>query len=78
MRLVRSRKPDNTMPAKKKSPATANRKKPKFRRVLLKISGEVLGGETGGICPESVHDVAAQVREVAKLGVQIGVVVGGG
>ena len=66
------------MPAKKKSPATANRKKPKFRRVLLKISGEVLGGETGGICPESVHDVAAQVREVAKLGVQIGVVVGGG
>ena len=66
------------MPAKKKSPATTNRKKPKFRRVLLKISGEVLGGETGGICPESVHDVAAQVREVAKLGVQIGVVVGGG
>ena len=78
MRLVRSRKPDNTMPAKKKSPATANRKKPKFHRVLLKISGEVLGGETGGICPESVHDVAAQVRELARLGVQIGVVVGGG
>ena len=46
--------------------------------MLLKISGEVLGGKTGGICPESVHDVAAQVREVARLGVQIGVVVGGG
>jgi len=46
--------------------------------VLLKISGEVLGGKTGGICPESVHAVAAQIREVARLGVQIGVVVGGG
>ena len=46
--------------------------------MLLKISGEVLGGKTGGICPESVHAVAAQVREVARLGVQIGVVVGGG
>ena len=66
------------MPAKKKTTAKSTRQKPKFRRVLLKISGEVLGGKTGGICPESVHDVAAQVREVARLGVQIGVVVGGG
>ena len=60
------------MPAKKKTTAKSTRQKPKFRRVLLKISGEVLGGKTGGICPESVHDVAAQVREVARLGVQIG------
>ena len=66
------------MPAKKKATAKSTRQKPKFRRVLLKISGEVLGGKTGGICPESVHAVAAQVREVARLGVQIGVVVGGG
>ena len=66
------------MPAKKKTAKKVSRQKPNYRRVLLKISGEVLGGETGGICPESVHDVAAQVREVARLGVQIGVVVGGG
>ena len=66
------------MPEKKKATAKSTRQKPKFRRVLLKISGEVLGGKTGGICPESVHAVAAQVREVARLGVQIGVVVGGG
>ena len=66
------------MPAKKKASSSTSRRKPKFRRVLLKISGEVLGGKTGGICPESVHDVAAQMREVASLGVQIGVVVGGG
>ena len=57
------------MPAKKKATAKSTRQKPKFRRVLLKISGEVLGGKTGGICPESVHAVAAQVREVARLGV---------
>ena len=66
------------MPTKKKGPSRTSSRKPKFRRVVLKISGEVLGGKTGGICPESVHDVAAQVREVASLGVQIGVVVGGG
>ena len=59
------------MPAKKKATAKSTRQKPKFRRVLLKISGEVLGGNTGGICPESVHAVAAQVREVARLGVQM-------
>ena len=66
------------MPAKKKTAKKVSRQKTNYRRVLLKISGEVLGGETGGICPESVHDVAAQVREVVRLGVQIGVVVGGG
>ena len=54
------------MPAKKKTTAKSTRQKPKFRRVLLKISGEVLGGKTGGICPEAVHDVAAQVRELTN------------
>ena len=66
------------MPLKKKTAAKSTRHKSRFRRVLLKISGEVLGGKTGGICVESVHDIAGQVREVARLGVQIGVVVGGG
>lgn len=52
---------------------------PKYKRVLLKLSGEALGGETGiGICPEVVHQMAAQIREVRQLGVQIVVVVGGG
>jgi uridylate kinase len=52
---------------------------PKFRRVLLKLSGEALGGKSGsGICPEFVHDVAGQVREVRDLGVQMVIVVGGG
>jgi uridylate kinase len=57
----------------KKSP------QPKYRRVLLKLSGEVLGGEAGlGICPEAVHSMAAQVREVKELGVQVVIVIGGG
>ena len=52
---------------------------PKYRRVLLKLSGEVLGGPGGiGICPEAVHDMAAQVREVKELGVQVVIVIGGG
>ncbi len=53
--------------------------KPKFRRVLLKLSGEALGGEEGsGICPEVVHDMARQIGEVRDLGVEVVIVVGGG
>jgi uridylate kinase len=54
-------------------------KKPKFSRVLLKLSGEALGDANGtGISPEAVHHMAMQVCEVQKLGVQTVVVVGGG
>ena len=54
-------------------------KSPKYSRILLKLSGEALGGATGvGISPEAVHDMADQIREVRELGVQIVVVVGGG
>ncbi|HUZ06873.1 MAG TPA: UMP kinase, partial [Candidatus Paceibacterota bacterium] len=53
--------------------------KPKFSRVLLKLSGETLGGEDGaGICAEAVRHLARQIFEVRELGVQVVVVVGGG
>jgi len=53
--------------------------KPKYRRVLLKLSGEGLGGEDGvGICAEAIQAMAHQIEEVRKLGVQVVVVVGGG
>ncbi|MEK7706821.1 MAG: UMP kinase [Verrucomicrobiota bacterium] len=53
--------------------------RPKYSRILLKLSGEALGGESGvGICPEAVQDMAAQIREVREMGVQVVVVVGGG
>jgi uridylate kinase len=53
--------------------------RPKYSRILLKLSGEALGGESGvGICPEAVRDMADHIREVRELGVQVVVVVGGG
>jgi uridylate kinase len=53
--------------------------KPKYRRVLLKLSGEALGGDAGhGISPEAVHDMAQQIGEVRELGVEVVVVIGGG
>jgi uridylate kinase len=52
---------------------------PKYRRVLLKLSGEALGGEGGmGIGSEVVHKIARQIREVRNLGVQVVIVIGGG
>jgi len=54
-------------------------KKPKFSRILLKLSGEALGGSTGiGICAEAVQNMAEQICEVREFGVQVVVVVGGG
>ncbi len=51
----------------------------KYKRILLKLSGEVLAGSAGfGIDAEKVRELAAEVAEVALSGVQIGLVVGGG
>ena len=54
-------------------------KKQKFSRILLKLSGEALGGPSGvGISAEAVQNMAEQICEVRELGVQVVVVVGGG
>jgi len=51
----------------------------KYKRILLKLSGEALAGEKKvGIDDEVVHKITAKIKEVADLGVQVGVVVGGG
>ena len=53
--------------------------KPIYKRVLLKLSGEVLMGKGSyGIDLDAVAGIAGEIRDVAKLGVEIGVVVGGG
>ncbi|MDA8344068.1 MAG: UMP kinase [Thermaerobacter sp.] len=53
--------------------------RPKYRRVVLKLSGEVLAGDEGyGIDPRVATSIAEQVREVADLGVELSIVVGGG
>lgn len=50
-----------------------------YKRVLLKLSGEVFGGEKGvGVDPDVVHDVALQITEVVRSGVEVAIVVGGG
>ncbi len=52
---------------------------PKYNRVLLKLSGEALGGQRDyGIDLEVVRTIAAQIKRVHEMGVQIALVVGGG
>ena len=54
-------------------------KRPKYKRVLLKLSGEALGGPSGlNISAPAVAAIADQIKEVRELGVQVVVVVGGG
>src|SRR5690625_1074304 len=51
----------------------------RYHRIVLKLSGEALSGKQGyGIEPEVIQSVANQIKEVAELGVEIAVVVGGG
>ena len=51
----------------------------RFKRILLKLSGESLMGKQGfGIDPERLSDYAKQIKEVHEMGVQIGIVIGGG
>ena len=52
---------------------------PHFKRVLLKLSGEVLmGDQSFGINPFVLESVASEISSIHKLGVQVGIVVGGG
>ena len=53
--------------------------KPKYRRVLLKLSGEaLLGSRPYGLDPAVVRRIASEVKEVTTLGVQVAMVIGGG
>ncbi len=49
-----------------------------YRRVVLKLSGQVFGGGKLGVDPEVVNSIARQIAEVVTTGVQVAVVVGGG
>jgi uridylate kinase len=53
--------------------------KPAYSRVLLKLSGEALMGEQSyGIDPKVATQIATDIREIQQLGVQVGIVIGGG
>ncbi|MEN9443247.1 MAG: hypothetical protein RIS47_137 [Bacteroidota bacterium] len=51
----------------------------KYKRILLKLSGESLMGEQGyGIDPKRLNEYATQIQELSQKGVQVGIVIGGG
>ena len=52
---------------------------PKYKRVLLKISGEALAGDKkSGLDFDVINSVCAAIKKCQKLGIEIGVVIGGG
>ena len=54
-------------------------KSPKFKRILLKLSGEALMGEEDyGIDPKVINRIAAEIHQIRQLGVEMGIVIGGG
>ena len=57
-----------------------NSEKPAFKRVLLKLSGEALMGDSKklGINPDTVDQICREVAEIAHMGVEIGIIIGGG
>lgn len=51
----------------------------RFKRILLKLSGEsLMGAQQHGIDPQRLDDYAAQIQQIHNMGVQIGIVIGGG
>ena len=53
--------------------------KPKYQRVVLKLSGEALAGEDGfGIKPPVIKEIVQEIKEVHELGIEMAIVVGGG
>lgn len=59
---------------------SASAKKVKYRRILLKLSGEVLGNRENGECidPTTVSAVASRIKCIYGMGIQVGIVLGGG
>lgn len=53
--------------------------KPKYKRIVLKLSGEALAGEKGyGIDPTVIQSIAQQIKEIVALDVEVAIIVGGG
>jgi uridylate kinase len=65
-------------PSSSARPAPSERPTAWYRRVLLKLSGEVFGGGQIGVDPNVAHSLALQIAEVVAGGTQVAIVVGGG
>lgn len=58
---------------------SASKKRSKFKRVLVKLSGEAFMGEQGyGIDPKVIDRISSEIKDVVALGIQIAIVIGGG
>ena len=68
----------STTPEAASASAATNAVEGPYTRVLLKLSGEVFGGGEVGLDLDVVADIARQVRDVVRTGVQVAIVVGGG
>jgi uridylate kinase len=68
------------MPKPKKSAKATKNGKPKYRRIVLKLSGEALKakGSSDNISPEIVQTICKQIKEIHGMGVQVAIVIGGG
>jgi uridylate kinase len=68
------------MPTPTARKKTAKTLKPKYKRIVLKLSGEALKarGSLDNISPEIVQQVCSQIKEIHELGVELAVVIGGG
>lgn len=59
--------------------STSSTQKPKYKRILLKLSGEALNGNTSmGIDPAVLQRIAMEIHQLVQLGVEVAVVIGGG
>lgn len=66
-------------PAKTSKPASQTSATAKYKRILFKISGEILAGERdAGLNGDRLNEIAGEIKSVHDLGVEIGLVVGGG
>ena len=68
------------MPKPKKRAPASKKSKPKYKRIVLKLSGEALKakGSSDNISPEIVNEICRQIKEIHDMGVQVAVVIGGG
>jgi uridylate kinase len=68
------------LPQSHKDPGGGEKPKVRFRRVLLKLSGEILMGDKshGALDGDTLQNIAGQVAEISNFGVEVGIVIGGG
>ncbi len=60
-------------------PGNTGASNPKYKRILLKLSGEALSGDSGfGIDPDTLNRISEEIAEVSRLGISVGLVIGGG